>query len=194
MKKLIVSALVCAMASFSAFADVKLEKGSIYELKNEDVRVNIVFDYSQCKIEGKEVDAFLKEKGEDWVKDYPMELQKAELVFKDQFNDECDYAQVIDSDAPYKIVVKIVDFDYGDRGAAFNPFNFSAKSGGAKIEGEIEVYKQGEDAPIAVLKIEDARGNNAITAGNEIRRVMAYYDVAEDLAKAIDKAKNKKKK
>lgn len=190
MKKLIVSALVCAMASFNAFADVDVESGNLSDLKNKEVRVLIEFDYSQCKIEDKDVDAFLKEKGQDWVESYPNEIASAESSFIAKFNKKSKYCKITSDEeiADYKLVFKITKFHYGSTGASvIFGGGFTKKAGGASVVGVIEVLKNGDSKSVALLKV-DGLGDSSWS--NEARRINAYVDVAEDLAKVIKKAED----
>lgn len=52
--------------TMSAKDDVTVKSGSLSEIKAAGIsKVFIVWDYSAATLEGKQVDAFLKEKGED---------------------------------------------------------------------------------------------------------------------------------
>ena len=68
--------------TMSAKDDVTVKSGSLAEIKAAGKSgVFIVWDYSAATLEGKNVDAFLKEKGGDWVENYPKELAEAEAEF-----------------------------------------------------------------------------------------------------------------
>ena len=66
--------MVAAVMSLTAWADAKVENGSMRDLKNPEVRVLVTWDYSKMMIEDKKPADFLKEKGADWERDYPAEV------------------------------------------------------------------------------------------------------------------------
>lgn len=68
--------------TMSAKDDVTIKSGSLAEIKAAGIsKVFIVWDYSAATLGGKDVDAYLKEKGGDWLENYPKELVKAEAEF-----------------------------------------------------------------------------------------------------------------
>ncbi|MBQ1695766.1 MAG: hypothetical protein II076_07470, partial [Bacteroidales bacterium] len=85
--------------------------------------------------------------------------------------------------ADYTIVMKVKDFHYGQTGLAV-AVGFGA--GDSHLYGTMEIYKKGQSEPIAVLDVDGVPGAGF---GNEIRRVEAYRELAENLAKLIKKAK-----
>ena len=85
MKKLILLSFVL-LTALTTWADADIQSGSMLSLKNSDVRVLVVWDYSKMLIEDQKPDAFLKEKGPDWVRDYPAEVAAGESAFATQFN------------------------------------------------------------------------------------------------------------
>lgn len=83
MKKIIfLFVALLSVITMSAKDDVTVKSGSLAEVKAAGSSfVYIVWDYSSATLEGKNVDAFLKEKGADWVAGYPQELAEAEAEF-----------------------------------------------------------------------------------------------------------------
>ena len=79
--------------------------------------------------------------------------------------------------------MKVKDFNYGITGLAV-AVGFGA--GDSHLYGTMEIYKKGQAEPIAVLDVDGVPGAGF---GNEIRRVEAYRELAENLAKLIKKAK-----
>lgn len=117
MKKilLVLAGLMCSVAGVFAKADVTVKSGSLAELKGVKEKIYVVWDYSHATLEGKEVQAFLKEKGAEWQRDYPKELQTAEENFAERFNDKSKDAKITTEkrDAKYRFVVEVKDFHYG---------------------------------------------------------------------------------
>ncbi len=186
MKK-IVSLLLVALAmcvTSWAKSDVQLESGSLKELKKSDAKVLVVWDYSQCTLNGKEAQGFLQEKGEDWVRDYNKELEKAELVFLERLKDKSgDINPNTVGDYDYKMVIRVTDFHYGSTALGV-VIGFGAGNG--HVTGKVEFYKKDSTETIAVLDVNGVPGGGM---GNEVRRIMAYRGLADHIAKMIKKGK-----
>ncbi|MBR4584715.1 MAG: hypothetical protein IKO34_13040 [Bacteroidales bacterium] len=187
MRKVIFTMLIIVAGIISATAkpDVVLVKGSLSALKSSKAKVFVRWDYSNSTIEGKEVGAYLKERGDDWVRDYDAEIARAEASFRERLDEKSgDVSTVAGEDAAeYIIVMKVSDFQYGQ--AALSAIvGFGA--GDSHLSGTMEIYKKGQSEPIAVLDVDGVPGSGY---GNEIRRVEAYRELAENLAKLIKKGK-----
>lgn len=177
---------VAALVSLTAFADAKIQSGSLKELKNPDVRILVTWDYSKMAIEDKTLTDFLKEKGAEWERDYPAEVSAGEAAFDVFFNKkDKKYAQITDDEdaAQYEFIIHVDKFHYGSLGAAIA---FGGFARGAHIEGTVDVVKMSDKSKVAELTF-DCSG--AAAYSNEMRRVLAYQDLAQDLAKYIGKAK-----
>ena len=184
MKKILVFIMLCACAiGVQAKSDLQLISGSLAELKGSKAKVCATWDYSNSTIEKQDIKAFLKEKGAEWERDYEEEIERAEANFISRINDKTkDIQAITDKDqADYEIVLKVKDFDYGKTALAV-VIGFG--SGDARLYGTMEIYKKGNSQPIAVL---DMDGVSGAGYGNEIRRVEAYRELAELLAKLIKK-------
>lgn len=178
--------LVVAITSLTAWADADITSGSLRELKSSDVRVLVTWDYEKMLIEDKTPADFLKEKGADWEKDYPAEVAAGEAAFDVLFNKkDKKYALITDDEdaAQFEFVIHVDQFHYGSTGAAVV---FGGFARGAHIEGTVEVVRMSDKAVIATIKF-DCSGKAAYS--NEARRVLAYQDLAQDLAKMIGKSK-----
>lgn len=185
MKK-IMMLLAATLISLSAWADAEVKSGSMKELKNPDARVLVTWDYSKMTIEDKSVDEFLKEKGSDWQRDYPAEVAAGEAAFDVLFNKkDKKYALITDDEdaAQYELVIHVDKFHYGSLGAAIA---FGGFARGAHIEGTADVIKLSDKSLVASITF-DCSGSAAY--GNEARRILAYQDLAKDLAKLVSKAK-----
>lgn len=185
MKKciMLIALLMCSVA---AWADCDVTSGSMVDLKNADARVLVTWDYSKMLIEDKTPAEYLKEKGADWERDYPAEVAAGEAAFDVFFNKkDKKYAQITDDEdaAQYELVIHVDKFHYGSLGAAIV---FGGFSRGAHIEGTVDVIKLSDKSKVCTLKY-DCSGSAAYSA--EARRVLAYQDLAQDLAKCIKKAK-----
>lgn len=178
--------LVVAMFSFTAWADAEIKSGSLRDLKSSDVRVLVTWDYEKMLIEDKAPADFLKEKGADWEKDYPAEVAAGESAFDVLFNKkDKKYALITDDEdaAQYEFVIHVSQFHYGSTGAAVV---FGGFARGAHIEGTVDVVKMSDKSVVATIEF-NCSGKAAL--GNEARRILAYQDLAQDLAKMIGKSK-----
>lgn len=185
MKKIIML-LAAAFISLTAWADAEVKSGSMKDLKNADARILVTWDYSKMTIEDKSPEAFLKEKGADWERDYPAEVAAGEAAFDVLFNKkDKKYAQITDDEdaAQFELVIHVDKFHYGSLGAAIA---FGGFARGAHIEGTADVIRLSDKSKVATIEY-DCSGSAAYS--NEARRVLAYQDLAKDLAKLVSKAK-----
>lgn len=187
MKKAVLTLVIALMASMNAMAgsDLKLESGSVKELKGSGATVCAVWDYSNSTIEEKSIKDFLKEKGAEWERDYPDEIKRAEDNFIERLNDKAkkSFTAVSGNDADYKLVIKVKNFDYGSSSASIW-VGFGA--GDARIYGKMELYKKGVSEPLAVFDLDGVSGSGG---GNEKRRVEAYRELAELFCDIVKKGK-----
>ena len=185
MKKILLFTFV-VLAALTAWADANVQNGSMLPLKNADSRVFVTWDYSKMLIEDMKPEAFLKEKGADWERDYPAEVAAGESAFAASFNKKNKkYAQITDDEdaAQYQMIIHVNNFHYGSTGAAIM---FGGFARGASIEGTAEIIEAGTKNVVCSL-VFDCSGKSSYS--NEERRVLAYQDLAQDLAKLVSKAK-----
>ena len=186
MKKIIfLFVALISVITMSAKDDVTVKSGSLSEIKAAGSSfVYIVWDYSAATLEGKNVDAFLKEKGEDWVANYPQELAEAEAEFAKAVGKSKFVNVTTEQDqAQYVITVKVKDFHYGSTGVSVM-IGFGA--GDAHLSGSVEFTKNGSTETISVLDVDGVPGAGV---GNERRRREAYKELGEWVVMLIKKAK-----
>ncbi|MBQ5457505.1 MAG: hypothetical protein IIT61_02145, partial [Bacteroidales bacterium] len=85
---LVIFAVLAGVTIATAKPDVTVIKGSLVELRKSNAKMFVCWDYTNSTIEGKEVNAYLKERGDDWVRDYDAELARAERNFSERLNEE----------------------------------------------------------------------------------------------------------
>lgn len=178
--------VVAAIFSQTIWADTEVKSGSLKDLKKPEVRIFVTWDYSKMTIEDKKPTEFLKEKGAEWEKDYAAEVAAGEAAFDVFFNKkDKKYALITDDEdaAQYEFIIHVDKFHYGSLGAAIA---FGGFARGAHIEGTVDVIKLSDKYKIAELTFDCSGG---AVYSNEMRRVLAYQDLAQDLAKRIGKAK-----
>jgi hypothetical protein len=186
MKKIIfLFVALLSVITMSAKDDVTVKSGSLAEVKAAGSSfVYIVWDYSSATLEGKNVDAFLKEKGADWVAGYPQELAEAEAEFAKALGKSKFVNVTTEKDqAQYIITIKVKDFNYGNTAVAVW---VGMGAGDAHFNATVEFTKNGSKETVAVL---DADGVPGGGFGNEARRRDAYEELGECLVKIIKKAK-----
>ena len=186
MKKIIfLFVALLSVITMSAKDDVTVKSGSLSEVKAAGSSfVFIVWDYSAATLEGQNVDAFLKAKGEDWVANYPQELAEAEAEFAKAVS-KSKYVNVTteQDQAQYVITIKVKDFNYGNTAVAVW---VGMGAGDAHFNATVEFTKNGSTETFAVL---DADGVPGGGFGNEARRRDAYEELGEWVVKLIKKAK-----
>ena len=171
--------------TMSAKDDVTVKSGSLAEIKAAGIsKVFIVWDYSAATLGGKDVDAYLKEKGGDWVENYPQELVKAEAEFAKAVGKSKFVNVTTEKDqAQYIITIRVKDFTYGNNALSYW-VGFGA--GDAHLNGSVEFTKNGSTETIAVLDLDGVPGGGP---DNEARRKNAYEELGEWVVKLIKKAK-----
>ena len=187
MKKLLFAVLL-VFTALTTWGDAKVKSGSMFPLKDADVRVLVKWDYKNMLIEDKKPADFLREKGADWERDYPAEVAAGESAFAAMFNKkDKKYALITDdaSAAQYEMEIHVAKFHYGSTAAGII---FGSFARGAHIEGTVDIVDRSTKSTIATINFECA---GDMSYSNEQRRVLACEDLAKDLAKLVSKAKNK---
>lgn len=131
------------------------------------------------------MDEYMKFKGEDWVRDFPNELKKAEVAFLEEFNDESKTSQLVSgaADAEYTIVFKLKEFSYGKTVVMF-------RSDIAWGTGFVEIVNNATKESVATYEFVKVKGAVAGGIGAmELRREQCYEHVAEALAESLNKLK-----
>lgn len=193
MKKLIVLAflMLLCLSSFAGSKDVNLVSGNAKVVAVKGMKVNVEFDYSDCQIYDMsekrffDIDEYMKFKGEDWVRDFPNELKKAEVAFLEEFNDESKTSQLVvgAADAEYTIVFKLKEFSYGKTVVMF-------RSDIAWGTGFVEIVNNATKESVATYEFVKVKGSVAGGIGAmELRREQCYEHVAEALAESLNKLK-----
>ena len=174
-----------SVITMSAKDDVTVKSGSLAEIKAAGKsNVFIVWDYSAATLGGKDVDAYLKEKGGDWAENYPQELAKSEAEFAKAVGKSKFVNVTTEKDqAQYIITIRVKDFTYGNNALSYW-VGFGA--GDAHLNGSVEFTKNGSTETIAVLDLDGVPGGGP---DNEARRKNAYEELGEWIVKLIKKAK-----
>jgi hypothetical protein len=179
--------MVALFSAITMFAkdDVTIKSGSLAEIKAAGGSfVYIVWDYSAATLGGKDVDAYLKEKGGDWLENYPKELVKAEAEFAKAVGKSKFINVTTEKDqAQYIITIRVKNFTYGNNALSYW-VGFGA--GDAHLDGTVEFTKNGSTETFAVLDLDGVPGGGT---ENEDRLRDAYEELGEWIVKLIKKAK-----
>lgn len=189
MKKVLLTSLVL-FAALTTWADAKVQSGSLHGLKNASSRILVTWDYNKMLIEDMTPEAFLKEKGPEWERDYPAEVAAGESAFATNFNKKNKkYAQITDDEdaAQYEMIIHVDKFHYGSTAAAVI---FGGFARGASLVGTVEIVDKATKSIICTINFDCAGKASGVKAyGSEGRRIYACEDLAKDLAKLVSKAK-----
>ena len=106
-------------------------------------------DFSEANVEGKSMDGWLQEKGDDFVRDWPKDKTTVETVFVSLFNKKTKKKNglTLQTDNPndsHKMIVHVQELDMGSIGGGVvsQVFlgAFAGKSGGAELKsGYVDV-------------------------------------------------------
>lgn len=176
--------MVCLFVSITSFAGnpVIVKSGNVDVIK-QHVGAILEFDYSKTKIEGKELHAYLKDRGGDVAKDWPSDNEKAKSYFVQEFNKKNDKGMFVstETNSPYKIIVHVSTLDLGNTAASF--LSFSAKGGGAIMTGTIDIVNAKTNKSECTLEITELK---AISHPSEvIRRGLLYASLAKNVSKLV---------
>ena len=182
-------ALVVCNIAYAGSKDIKLSSGNAKPIAIKDMKVRVEFDYSECQIydmsEKKffDMDEYMRFRGEDWVRDFPNELKKAEDAFVEEYNDESKTSVLVDSScsSEYTVVFRLKEFSYGKNVIMF-------RSDLAWGTGLVELIKTDTREVIATYNFVKVQGKVMGGIGAlELRRESCYEHVAEALAESINK-------
>lgn len=183
--------LVTLCMAIPSFADDELQvtANNLSAFNDPNATATVIFDYSNLKIEGTQYEQYLKEHGEDYVRDWPIQNKECEDVFIQQWNKSNSKGLKVDAEKgkPYTMRFEVTDLDLGNVAAAL-VIGFGA--GGAKMSGTMYLYKGDSQTPELTVKITGQTGHSKYTETK--RRKDLYKELAQDLVKEIKNTKSKK--
>ena len=186
MKKIFALFFSFFIAASSWAASIKVLSGDLSVFNDNGITASLIFDYSNLKIEGTPYKKWLKDKGSDYVRDWPEQTVASEEYFIRCWNKDNDEGIQVSSTKgkPYIMVIDAREMDMGS-GAASMLVGFGA--GGAKLSGTMYIFKSGSNVPLLSVEIDGQTGRSAMT--ELARRVDLYGELAEDMVKTIKKTK-----
>jgi hypothetical protein len=178
---LFVFAIITAM-SIHAEENIRVKSGDVSVIKKKDT-ASLSFDYSTTVAEGQPLMEYLKERGDDYVRDWPDEKEESEFTFLKEWNHKNKKGLKLtkDADAAYRLVVTVEYIDFGSFGQSFF---IGLGAGGAKMSGKAEVFEKDSDTPLLTLTIKNQTGGSQ--ASMQARLNDLYEELAEDVLNAID--------
>lgn len=178
MMKKVFLALVTMMVAVAVQAKddkVTLTSGSGNYLRDADKTATLEIDYSKTIVEGKEkLQAYLKSRGEDHVKDWPKVAEATKKQFVETFNKKNKKGlQIVESGkADYQMKFIVEKLDFGSTGVSV-VFGGLGSAGGAEVSGKLIVTDKG-GKKVAEYEVFEVRGNGS-TDFSETRRLGTCY-------------------
>lgn len=186
MKKILLISVALMFCLISSAQDrVAVKSGDINILLDEKTAV-VEFDYSQTKVGTKTLTEYLKFRGDDYLADWPSDIEQAKEQFIRTFNKKTDGLEVKAKDsvipADYKMVFRILDYNPGSTKTKNIPF-VAKRSGGAVLTGYIELYDRKGGACVLKIAVEEVKGASYPADG--IRLGYACSAVAKKVLKLL---------
>ena len=175
--------LVC-VTNVQAKNEVTIKSGDPASLKNAG-EVTFEFDYTQTTIEGKPLMEYLQGRGDDFVRDWPGDSEKAATYFPIKFNKKNKLGITLvpsSNSAKYKLVIHVTKFDMGNGASAFVPFG-GAKAGGVIMWGTAEFIDINTGNPCCTLEIDEVKGIGH--PSEAVRRGLTYMELSKKMLKLL---------
>lgn len=175
--------------------DIQLISGNPAELKN-GADAYLVIDYSNTECEGKPLNQYLKEQGDDWVNDWENEQKSIQMFFTQKFNGKfkklgATTVQTINKGSRYRLVFNVEKLDMGSTGggiaASILLGAFARTAGGAKVSGTIEYFDMENKERLLKLQVNEIQGN--FTYSVTARIGLAVYETALQIGDFVKKFK-----
>ncbi|WP_143049207.1 hypothetical protein [Prevotella sp. kh1p2] len=188
MKKLLLLtlALVMAMSMSAKKKYITLQSGDVQVLNQPGKTALYEFDYSKTICEGKPLEQYLKDRGEENVRDWPGEcIETQDNYFMPRWNDESkmNISLIKEGKADYKIVVHVTDLDLGSTAAAMFIPSFSRKTGACEVSATVDVIDLSNNQTVCVLNVNKLRGVNMrafeVASSETRRRGLTYKKMAQ---------------
>lgn len=198
MKRVMYLLVALALMPTLAFAGnkddkVTIKSGNAKFIVEEASTATAKFDFSKAVVEENEtIDEYLTRRGEDFVKDWP-QVQSDVIDYMAKFLNKKNKKgmQIVNSGTTqYEMVIHVTAIDFGSTGKTiareFNPFNFSAKTGGAVMSGIVEVLDASTHQSLCEVQINDIKGVGQYGETNRLKALV--YDMVRKLLSAVKKS------
>ena len=141
------------------------------------------FDYSEATIDGKPLLEYFKGRGEDFLRDWPINSKAGESGFAAMFNKKNKLGiNMVEnsSNAKYKLLVKVSKLDIGNSAGTFVPFA-GAKAGGVILWGTAVFTDISSGDAVVSLAIDEVKGTGS--PSEKVRMVLTYSTLATTMCK-----------
>lgn len=139
-------------------------------------------DFSGANVEGKTMDGWLQEKGDDFVRDWPKDKTTVETVFVSLFNKKTKKKNglTLQTDNPndsHKMIVHVQELDMGSIGGGVvsQVFlgAFAGKSGGAELKsGYVDVVDMTANTVVCRLAFKDVKAHAQLSWTSQLTMVL----------------------
>ncbi len=139
-------------------------------------------DFSEANVEGKSMDGWLQEKGDDFVRDWPKDKTTVETVFVSLFNKKTKKKNglTLQTDNPndsHKMIVHVQELDMGSIGGGVvsQVFlgAFAGKSGGAELKsGYVDVVDMTANTVVCRLAFKDVKAHAQLSWTSQLTMVL----------------------
>lgn len=189
MKKFIFILFVVCTATISKAGDINVISGDLSVVGNSSITATVRFDYASMYIEDQPYMEYLEKRGADFIRNWPSESQMSEEYFIKCWNHDNKKGMQLSvaAKSDYMMVIVVKEMDLGSSAASYF-VGFGA--GGARMDGMMYLFKGSNHVPLLAVEIDGQTGRSGIT--EMIRRNDLYGELAEDMVKALQKAKPSK--
>ncbi len=189
MKKLMMMVLMTMMVVVANAKgnSVTLVSGNGDILLDSKKTATITFDYSKTMVEGKHIDTFLKDRGDNFVKDWPAIAKVGLDQFIKSFNSKNKKGvQIIEKGgADLKMVMNVADLYFGNAAkAAILGGLPGSNGGGAIISGRLIITDAKSGEKVAEYDILKVYGIGATDFSESKRLAHCYDSVVRKILKA----------
>lgn len=177
--------LIAAVCYASDDVTVLSGNPAVFQLQEE---AQLEIDYSNAVVNDKTLDGYLKDRGEDFVRDWPGNAEYAREYFVVRFNKKNKKGMQIVSEgnsAKYKIVFQISKLYMGNVSGAILG-GFARKAGGIIVSGLLEVVNTETNKSVCCFNIHELQGTSHFS--ETVRLGLCYFDVASEALKIAKKA------
>lgn len=162
---------------------------------NDSGSIVLDVEYDQTKVGEATLTEYLQEKGDDYLADWPSDVETAKDKFIQKFNKKNEKgAQIRLSQAivpaKYKMVFRLLALDMGNERTQNIPF--LAKDGGASVSGYIDVIDIESGSVVCTYAVDEVHGASYPADG--VRLGLAFANVAEKICETVKVKGGKKNK
>ncbi len=182
MKKTLLTAIAVSFATIVSAQDVVSIQSGDASFLDGSGSIIIDVDYSNTKVGEAPLTQYLQEKGDDYLADWPSDVETAIDKFIEKFNRKNEKGAQIRRGqtvvaANYKMLFRLLAVDMGNERSQNIPF--LAKDGGASVSGYVDIIDLQTGAVVCTFTVDEVRGASYPADG--VRLGLAFANVAEKI-------------